>query len=180
MVRSNKKHSDSLCHNFVNTNFSRVNNVLSSLPLWNAVAHNIVGVMLFLTFVVMTYLSFRAAMNISSFINLCKPKIVILLTITALVGMLLSIEFYSNISSSLLSLIGFAFLAASSAALNQIFDRESDKIWIEQKATLGIWRVIFDKCANIYSNSLICRVISTSLFFKYFDAFNHNIWLYIL
>ena len=66
-------------------------------------------------------------MNISSFINLCKPKIVILLTITALVGMLLSIEFYSNISSSLLSLIGFAFLAASSAALNQIFDRESDK-----------------------------------------------------
>ena len=103
-------------------------------------------------------------MNISSFINLCKPKIVILLTITALVGMLLSIEFYSNISSSLLSLIGFAFLAASSAALNQILIGSLTKIWIEQKATLGIWRVIFDKCANIYSNSLICRVISTSLF----------------
>ena len=29
--------------------FLGVNNILSSLPLWNAVAHNIVGVMLFLT-----------------------------------------------------------------------------------------------------------------------------------
>lgn len=63
----------------------------------------------------------------TSFITLCKPKIVLLLTLTALVGMLLSIEFYSNIFSGLASLIGFAFLAASSAALNQIFDRESDK-----------------------------------------------------
>ena len=66
-------------------------------------------------------------MGISSFIDLCKPKIVLLLTITALVGMLLTVEFYSNILSSLASLLGFALLAASSAALNQIFDRESDK-----------------------------------------------------
>lgn len=66
-------------------------------------------------------------MNISSYINLCKPKIVILLSITALVGMLLSIDFYSNIFTSLASLLGFALLAGSSAALNQIFDRESDK-----------------------------------------------------
>ena len=66
-------------------------------------------------------------MGISSFIDLCKPKIVLLLTITALVGMLLTVEFYSNVLSSLASLLGFASLAASSAALNQIFDRESDK-----------------------------------------------------
>ena len=39
--------------------FLGVNNILSSLPLWNAVAHNIVGVMLFLSFVVMTFLGFR-------------------------------------------------------------------------------------------------------------------------
>ena len=62
-----------------------------------------------------------------SFLDLCKPKIVLLLTLTALVGMLLTIEFYSNIFSGLGSLLGFAFLAASSAALNQIFDRETDK-----------------------------------------------------
>ena len=39
--------------------FLGVNNVLSSLPLWNAVAHNIVGVVLFLSFVIMTFLGFR-------------------------------------------------------------------------------------------------------------------------
>ena len=66
-------------------------------------------------------------MGISSFIDLCKPKIVLLLTITALVGMLLTVEFYSNVLSSLASLLGFALLASSSAALNQIFDRESDR-----------------------------------------------------
>ena len=63
----------------------------------------------------------------ANFLALTKPKIVLLLTLTALVGMMLTIEFYTNILSSLASLIGFAFLAASSAALNQIFDRESDK-----------------------------------------------------
>ena len=63
----------------------------------------------------------------ANFLALTKPKIVLLLTLTALVGMMLTIEFYTNILSSLASLLGFAFLAASSAALNQIFDRESDK-----------------------------------------------------
>ena len=66
-------------------------------------------------------------MNLASYINLCKPKIVLLLTITALVGMLLSINFYSNILEGLASLLGFALLAGASAALNQIFDRETDK-----------------------------------------------------
>ena len=69
-------------------------------------------------------------MNLSSYINLCKPKIVALLTVTALIGMLLSVNFYTNLSNvfnGLASLVGFALLAAASAALNQIFDRETDK-----------------------------------------------------
>ena len=69
-------------------------------------------------------------MNLSSYINLCKPKIVALLTLTALIGMLLSVNFYTNLTNvfnGLASLVGFALLAAASAALNQIFDRETDK-----------------------------------------------------
>ena len=69
-------------------------------------------------------------MNLSSYINLCKPKIVALLTVTALIGMLLSVNFYTNLTNvfnGLASLVGFALLAAASAALNQIFDRETDK-----------------------------------------------------
>lgn len=69
-------------------------------------------------------------MNLSSYINLCKPKIVALLTVTALIGMLLSVNFYTNLTNvfnGLASLLGFALLAAASAALNQVFDRETDK-----------------------------------------------------
>ena len=39
--------------------FLGVNNILSHLPLWNAVAHNIFGVMLFLCMIVIMYLSYR-------------------------------------------------------------------------------------------------------------------------
>ena len=69
-------------------------------------------------------------MNLNSYINLCKPKIVALLTVTALIGMLLSVNFYTNLTNvvnGLASLVGFALLASASAALNQIFDRETDK-----------------------------------------------------
>ena len=66
-------------------------------------------------------------MQLNRYLDLCKPKIVLLLTLTALVGMMLSINFYNDVISGLASLLGFAFLAASSAALNQIFDKETDK-----------------------------------------------------
>ena len=39
--------------------FLGINNVLGHLPLWNAVAHNIFGVMLFLCMIVIMYLSYR-------------------------------------------------------------------------------------------------------------------------
>ena len=44
--------------------------------------------------------------------------------------MLLSVNFYTNLTNvvnGLASLVGFALLASASAALNQIFDRETDK-----------------------------------------------------
>ena len=66
-------------------------------------------------------------MQLNRYLDLCKPKIVLLLTLTALVGMMLSTNFYNDVISGLASLLGFAFLAASSAALNQIFDKETDK-----------------------------------------------------
>ena len=46
--------------------FLGINNILSSLPLWNAVAHNMVGVMLFLWFVVMLYFSYKGKNEFNS------------------------------------------------------------------------------------------------------------------
>lgn len=72
-------------------------------------------------------------MNLTAYLELCKPKIVLMLGLTALVGMLLSINFYTNTYSGILSLIGFLFLASSSAAFNQIFDKDIDKNMIRTK-----------------------------------------------
>lgn len=116
-----------------------------------------------------------------SFLDLCKPKIVLLLTLTALVGMLLTIEFYSNIFSGLGSLLGFAFLAASSAALNQIFDRETDKnmertkkrplakgdITLSQALTFTAVLLFFGSSMLLYFSNLLTLLITTFGFIFY-------------
>ena len=48
-------------------------------------------------------------MQLNRYLDLCKPKIVLLLTLTALVGMMLSTNFYNDVISGLASLLGFAF-----------------------------------------------------------------------
>jgi len=116
-----------------------------------------------------------------SFLDLCKPKIVLLLTLTALVGMLLTIEFYSNIFSGLGSLLGFAFLAASSAALNQIFDRETDKnmertkkrplakgdITLSQALTFTAVLLFIGSSMLLYFSNLLTLLITTFGFIFY-------------
>ena len=116
-----------------------------------------------------------------SFLDLCKPKIVLLLTLTALVGMLLTIEFYSNIFSGLGSLLGFAFLAASSAALNQIFDREMDKnmertkkrplakgdITLSQALTFTAVLLFVGSSMLLYFSNLLTLLITTFGFIFY-------------
>ena len=116
-----------------------------------------------------------------SFLDLCKPKIVLLLTLTALVGMLLTIEFYSNIFSGLGSLLGFAFLAASSAALNQIFDRETDKnmertkkrplakgdITLSQALTFTAILLFVGSSMLLYFSNLLTLLITTFGFIFY-------------
>ena len=116
-----------------------------------------------------------------SFLDLCKPKIVLLLTLTALVGMLLTIEFYSNYFSGLGSLLGFAFLAASSAALNQIFDRETDKnmertkkrplakgdITLSQALTFTAVLLFVGSSMLLYFSNLLTLLITTFGFIFY-------------
>ena len=116
-----------------------------------------------------------------SFLDLCKPKIVLLLTLTARVGMLLTIEFYSNIFSGLGSLLGFAFLAASSAALNQIFDRETDKnmertkkrplakgdITLSQALTFTAVLLFVGSSMLLYFSNLLTLLITTFGFIFY-------------
>jgi len=61
-----------------------------------------------------------------SYYELCKPNVVYMMLICALVGMLLAEQYVSSYLYLFISLFGIALCAASAAAINQVIDRETD------------------------------------------------------
>lgn len=58
--------------------------------------------------------------------ELCKPRVVMLIVFTAIVGMFLAVPGLPPLSALLWGTIGISLQAASAAAVNQIIDREID------------------------------------------------------
>ena len=63
---------------------------------------------------------------IKSYYLLCKPNVVYMMLICALVGMLLAEDTVSSISTILIALFGIALCSGSAAAINQVIDRKAD------------------------------------------------------
>ena len=63
---------------------------------------------------------------LKSYYILCKPNVVYMMLICALVGMLLAEESVSSFSTIVIALIGIALCSGSAAAINQVFDRKAD------------------------------------------------------
>lgn len=63
---------------------------------------------------------------IKSYYLLCKPNVVYMMLICALVGMLLAEDAVSSISTILIALFGIALCSGSAAAINQVIDRKAD------------------------------------------------------
>ena len=61
-----------------------------------------------------------------SYYLLCKPNVVYMMLICALVGMLLAEQTISSVSTILIALIGIALCSGSAAAINQVIDRKAD------------------------------------------------------
>src|SRR6056300_485029 len=61
-----------------------------------------------------------------SYYLLCKPNVVYMMLICALVGMLLAEETISSVSTIIVALIGIALCSGSAAAINQVIDRKVD------------------------------------------------------
>ena len=59
--------------------------------------------------------------------ELCKPRVVMLIVFTAIVGMFLAVPGMPPLSALLWGTIGIALQAASAAAVNQIIDRNIDR-----------------------------------------------------
>ena len=61
-----------------------------------------------------------------SYYLLCKPNVVYMMLICALVGMLLAEDSVSSISTIIVALLGIALCSGSAAAINQVIDRNAD------------------------------------------------------
>lgn len=64
--------------------------------------------------------------RLNEFYELCKPRVVMLIVFTAIVGMFLAVPGLPPWSALLWGTIGIGLQAASAAAVNQIIDREID------------------------------------------------------
>lgn len=61
------------------------------------------------------------------YLVLCKPKVVVVMLVTAAVGMFLAVQEIPPISNVLLGLVGIGMAAGSAAAVNHIMDRKIDE-----------------------------------------------------
>ena len=61
-----------------------------------------------------------------SYYLLCKPNVVYMMLICALVGMILAEDSVSSITTIMVALLGIALCSGSAAAINQVIDRNAD------------------------------------------------------
>ena len=64
----------------------------------------------------------------SQYYNLTKPKVVLLIVFTALVGMLLAAEGAPPLDVFVFGLVGIGLAAASGAAINHVVDEHIDRV----------------------------------------------------
>ena len=64
--------------------------------------------------------------TIKNYYELCKPNVVLMMLITALVGSLLASKALAPLSLIAFAMLGIALCASSAAAINQIIDRKTD------------------------------------------------------
>lgn len=63
-----------------------------------------------------------------AYLGLCKPKVVVLIVFTAVVGMLLAVPGFPPLDLLVFSSLGIALASASAAAVNHIIDERADAI----------------------------------------------------
>ncbi len=67
-----------------------------------------------------------ATLSWKNYLELCKPKVVVLLVFTAIVGMLLSVPGMPPLSNLIYGTIGIGLASASAAAINHFIDQKTD------------------------------------------------------
>lgn len=102
------------------------------------------------------------------YISLCKPKVVLMLILTALVGMQLPSREFFDINIMIIATIGIGFAASSAAVINQLVDSK-----IDAKMKRTQWRpLVNDRISNNQAIvfSAVLAIISMFLLFNYVNA----------
>lgn len=68
-----------------------------------------------------------------AYIKLCKPRVVLLMLLTAIVGMLVTPSNTHNITTASFGLLGIGLLSSAGAAINHIVDIEWDQTMVRTK-----------------------------------------------
>jgi len=85
---------------------------------------------------------------IQQYYDLTKPRVVMLIVFTAIVGMLLAVKGIPNIFTVLMASLGIGLAASSGAAMNQIIDMRADAIMARTQnrplatGDLKVWQAI--------------------------------------
>jgi protoheme IX farnesyltransferase len=72
-------------------------------------------------------------MSFSRYLELCKPRVVVLIVFTAVVGTFLSVPGWPPLQALLASSIGIALAASSAAAFNHLLDRGIDAVMVRTR-----------------------------------------------
>jgi heme o synthase len=75
-----------------------------------------------------TTIRHQLAMTLRNYFELCKPKVILLIVFTAIVGMLLSIPGWHAWDTMLFAILGIGLAAASGAAINQLVEQRIDAV----------------------------------------------------
>lgn len=75
----------------------------------------------------------KLAVDWRDYIELCKPRVVLLMLLTVIVGMYLATPGWVDLSLISFTLIGVGFCAGSAAAINHLVDRHIDSIMARTK-----------------------------------------------
>lgn len=70
------------------------------------------------------------------YLELCKPRVVLLMLLTVVVGMYLATPGWVNLSLLIYSLLGIGLCAGSAAAINHLVDKRIDAIMARTKKDL--------------------------------------------
>jgi protoheme IX farnesyltransferase len=108
------------------------------------------------------------SLTISEFFKLTKPGVLYLLMITAGASMILATNFNLDIIKALTGFLGIAFIAGSSAAINQILDFKYDSVMERTVKRPIVTGKISVTSASVFASFLF---LSGSVLILYFNNF---------